>query len=32
MDIGLAIQHYVDPDAVPLDAYPEVFGAVFDSR
>lgn len=31
MDIGLAIQHYVDPDAVPLDAYPDVFGALFDS-
>ena len=27
MDIGLAIQHYVDPDAVPLDVYPELFGA-----
>ena len=31
MDIGLAIQHYVDPDAVPLDVYPDVFGALFDS-
>jgi AcrR family transcriptional regulator len=30
LDIGLAIQHYVDPDAVPLDAYPEIFGALFD--
>ena len=30
MDIGLAIQHYVDPDTVPLDWYPEVFGALFD--
>jgi AcrR family transcriptional regulator len=30
MDIGLAIQHYVDPEAVPLSAYPEIFGAVFD--
>ncbi len=30
MDIGLAIQHYVDPDTVPLDAYPEIFGALFD--
>jgi AcrR family transcriptional regulator len=29
MDIGLAIQHWVDPQAVPLDAYPEVFGAIF---
>ena len=31
MDIGLAIQHYVDPEAVPLDVYPDVFGALFDS-
>jgi AcrR family transcriptional regulator len=31
MDIGLAIQHYVDPDAVPLDVYPDVFGTLFDS-
>ena len=30
MDIGLAIQHYVDPDAAPLALYPEIFGAVFD--
>ena len=30
MDIGLAIQHFVDPDAVPLSAYPEIFGALFD--
>lgn len=30
MDIGLAIQHYVDPETVPLDVYPEVFGALFD--
>ena len=31
MDIGLAIQHYVDPEVVPLDVFPEVFGEVFDS-
>jgi AcrR family transcriptional regulator len=31
MDIGLAIQHYVDPEVVPLDVYPEVFGGVFDA-
>ena len=31
MDIGLAIQHYVDPDAVPLDVYPDVFGVLFDA-
>ena len=30
LDIGLAIQHHVDPDAVPLDWYPEIFGALFD--
>jgi AcrR family transcriptional regulator len=30
MDIGLAIQHYVDPDAVPLKLYPDVFGELFD--
>jgi AcrR family transcriptional regulator len=30
MDIGLAIQHYVDPDVVPLSIYPDAFGAVFD--
>ena len=30
MDIGLAIQHYVDPDVVPLSIYPEAFG-VFDA-
>ena len=30
MDIGHAIQHYVDPDTVPLDVYPEIFGALFD--
>ena len=31
MDIGLAIQHFVDPERVPLDAYPEIFGALFDT-
>jgi AcrR family transcriptional regulator len=30
MDIGLAIQHYVDPETVGLDVYPKVFGALFD--
>ena len=28
MDIGLALQHYVDPGAVPLDVYPDVWEAV----
>lgn len=31
MDIGLAIQHYVDPERVPLDVYPDAFGALFDA-
>jgi AcrR family transcriptional regulator len=31
MDIGLAIQHYVDPEVVPLETYPEVFGGIFDA-
>jgi AcrR family transcriptional regulator len=30
LDIGLAIQHYVDPEVVPLEIYPDVFGALFD--
>jgi AcrR family transcriptional regulator len=29
MDIGLALQHFVDPDAVPLDVYPELYELVF---
>jgi AcrR family transcriptional regulator len=29
MDIGLALQHYVDPETVPLDVYPDVWEAVF---
>ncbi len=29
LDIGLAIQHYVDPDDVPLDLYPELFELLF---
>jgi len=29
MDVGLALQHHVDPDAVPLDVYPDVWEAVF---
>jgi AcrR family transcriptional regulator len=32
MDIGLAIQHHVDPEAVPLSLYPEIFGALFDAK
>jgi AcrR family transcriptional regulator len=29
MDIGLAIQHFVDPRAVPLRLYPELYHVVF---
>jgi AcrR family transcriptional regulator len=29
LDIGLALQHYVDPEHVPLDLYPELFEALF---
>ena len=29
LDIGLALQHFVDPDGVPLDAYPELYEVVF---
>jgi AcrR family transcriptional regulator len=29
LDIGLAIQHHVDPEAVPLDLYPELYELLF---
>jgi AcrR family transcriptional regulator len=29
MDIGLALQHFVDPEAAPLDLYPELYDLVF---
>jgi AcrR family transcriptional regulator len=29
LDIGLAVQHFVDPDDVPLDLYPELFVLLF---
>ena len=29
LDIGLAVQHFVDPDAVSLDLYPELFELLF---
>jgi AcrR family transcriptional regulator len=29
LDIGLALQHFVDPEAVPLDLYPELFELLF---
>lgn len=29
MDVGLSLQHFVDPDAVPLDVYPDVWEAIF---
>lgn len=31
LDIGLAIQHFVDPDDVPLDLYPELYVLLFSS-
>jgi AcrR family transcriptional regulator len=29
LDIGLAIQHFVDPDAAPLELYPELYELLF---
>lgn len=29
MDVGLTLQRFVDPDVVPLDAYPELYDLVF---
>lgn len=29
LDIGLALQHFVDPDAAPLELYPELYEALF---
>ena len=29
LDIGLAVQHLVDPDAVPLDLYPKLYVLLF---
>jgi AcrR family transcriptional regulator len=31
LDIGLAIQHFVDPQEVPLDVYPELYVLLFAS-
>jgi AcrR family transcriptional regulator len=28
LDIGLALQHYIDPDGAPLDLYPDLFEAL----
>lgn len=30
LDIGLALQHFVDPKAVPLDSYPELYQLLFE--
>ena len=30
LDIGLALQHYVDPEAVPLSVYPELYELLFE--
>jgi AcrR family transcriptional regulator len=29
LDIGLALQHYIDPERVPLNLYPDLFEALF---
>jgi AcrR family transcriptional regulator len=29
LDIGLALQHFVDPDAAPLSVYPELYELLF---
>jgi AcrR family transcriptional regulator len=29
LDIGLALQHFVDPEAVPLELYPELYELLF---
>lgn len=29
LDIGLALQHFVDPDGAPLDQYPRLYEALF---
>ena len=29
LDIGLAVQHLVDPEAVALDDYPAIYDALF---
>jgi AcrR family transcriptional regulator len=29
LDLGLALQHYVDPEGAPLDLYPDLFEALF---
>lgn len=32
LDIGLALQHFVDPEGVPLSVYPDLFELLFDPR
>jgi hypothetical protein len=32
LDIGLAVQHLVDPDAVPLDLYVPLYDLLFGSH
>jgi len=29
LDIGLAVQHLVDPEAVPLELYPQLYVLLF---
>jgi AcrR family transcriptional regulator len=31
LDVGLAIQHFIDPDEVPLEVYPELYALLFGS-
>jgi hypothetical protein len=31
LDIGLAVQHYVDPDSVELELYPRLYETLFSS-
>jgi AcrR family transcriptional regulator len=32
LDIGLALQHFVDPDGAPLELYPELYALLFGPR
>jgi AcrR family transcriptional regulator len=32
LDIGLALQHFVDPEAVPLDLYPDLYELLFSGQ
>lgn len=32
LDIGLALQHFIDPEAVPLEVYPDLYELLFGSH